>query len=80
MIKFTWKWKAPKPPVFTNKDLITQTALRVLENHLSVPKTHNNPTAFPGLSAPTRWERIKWRVGGYFSNLWSAICGRRYDH
>jgi len=44
-----------------------------------------------GVYEPTRWERFKewtprpWRswwalrVRFYFSNLWNAICGRRWD-
>ena len=35
---------------------------------------------FAGYTKPTRYERIKWHVSIYFSNLWSAICGRRDDY
>lgn len=36
--------------------------------------------AFVGYVPPTRWQNIRWAVSSYFTNLWSAIRGRReYD-
>lgn len=68
MIKFTWKWNAPVPQTFTNSAVITRMALRILDNDLA-PWAREHPK-------PSRWERVCI----YFSNLWSAICGRRYDY
>lgn len=32
-----------------------------------------------GYRQPTRFRRVWWAISSYFSNLWSAICGRRYE-
>ena len=55
---------------------ITRQALKVLENNLKafpIPPVENYYT-------PTPVQRLKWRLSGYFTNLWDALCGRRnYD-
>ncbi len=67
MIKFTWKRNSPTPRTFTCADVITKTALKVLENNLVLGKEYPKPT-------------LRERIMGYFSNLWDAICGRRCDY
>ena len=66
----------PTPGTPPTAAWVTREALKVLENNLALT---NSIVWHPGPPS-TRWQRTKWAMSDYFSNLWDAICGRRCDY
>jgi hypothetical protein len=51
------------------------------ERHLALIHAHIfrvEPELFMGISYPPVrwWTRARWRITGYLSHFWDAICGR----